>query len=1107
MKAAHYGPKRIKGLLDNYQSLAIVAALLLISFSSFAQYDSLKVRQIQSSYGFEWKNAKINSSFIIPNDTPRLAYKDSGAVSYKGSSLWVYNGRYWTGISGSSSTPVNDIVIYKENTEWSGYTDIPGGLFNYTTSPYAGTYSTYSPAFSVGQYIEYTAPDTYTATGYDTLRMRIKNLDAFNSSTKYNFRFYNGVDISSSAVTVNTGSYGWDRTISGAYQDVKIPANSFGFTGPFNKLFIGMSGANSTGFQLDNIILSSGGTNTAYVLDSLMWQTIYKAYTDSIAFRSALTDTAAAIRGDMLTSFTFTPNYNNKLFLLYTNGVLTDSVPSGVKDVYGLGGITITDSIGNVYISGSGSGSTDTSLIREIVSDSIYSKLSISDTAAMLSPYKTSYPRQAISLTTTGTSGAATYSNSTGVLNVPQYSGGSGTQKVYAPLVISGDSISQRFNVKAYGAAGDSTQDATPYVQLAVNAALNNGGGDIFFPVGFYTFSSPLVTSENGVNPNSQIYIPPINYNNKARAHIRFIGESAPNFLPSLLYVDSPTTRSGVMIKSKITGTGTTPSVFGGIGYGGIYGTFTYHMVTFENLNITVPANAGTTGPTMSGVNGANFASLIVKNCVIGVDTTMARDTLPLNEVAGIITPKAGGETFSEIRSTVVYGFRYGMFVGEHTILDNAQGWNCYASFAFQHCGALGSHPIYATKISSFWSAIDILIPNTTLFGVTPGPISFNIAQLNVETFNFSPRWFNNVYTVKDSLNYGIGHLNYKISNGTTGFPNQGNLTFLKYKGDSIQVNKYNAGIADISIGNTFAQGQTITNASNAFLNLKSTVNSASSNLQFSNSVSTRWVLGSNLLGSNKHDFYLYDNKNLLAKFYADSTGNMNIGGTATAAATSAISITGTNNNVGMIGTNINLGTSSTKGHLTVIDASGSTYTGYLQNTNANWQTAFYLENNRGSDASFGGLVYGGSTQGGGNFFGMTRADKLFLLSIGANNLGLGVGTYNSAPVVLGTNNTERVRITPTGITSLYSGSAVVSAGTITPTGNLFHVTGTTTITSISATGITAGTTITIIFDGALTFTDGSNLKLAGNMTTSADATITLCYDGTNWYEKARSIN
>jgi hypothetical protein len=86
-------------------------------------------------------------------------------------------------------------------------------------------------------------------------------------------------------------------------------------------------------------------------------------------------------------------------------------------------------------------------------------------------------------------------------------------------------------------------------------------------------------------------------------------------------------------------------------------------------------------------------------------------------------------------------------------------------------------------------------------------------------------------------------------------------------------------------------------------------------------------------------------------------------------------------------------------------------------------------------------------------------------------------------------------------------GASVASASAIVPTGNTFHVTGTTAITSITATNVKAGQIITIIFDGALTFTDGNNLKLAGNFTTSADATITLRYDGTNFYEMSRSIN
>jgi len=52
--------------------------------------------------------------------------------------------------------------------------------------------------------------------------------------------------------------------------------------------------------------------------------------------------------------------------------------------------------------------------------------------------------RAALSLTTTGTSGAATYSSSTGVLNIPQYSGGSGgtTYSFASPLALNTGTVS-----------------------------------------------------------------------------------------------------------------------------------------------------------------------------------------------------------------------------------------------------------------------------------------------------------------------------------------------------------------------------------------------------------------------------------------------------------------------------------------------------------------------------------------------------------------------------------------------------------------------------------------------------------------------------------------
>ena len=69
-----------------------------------------------------------------------------------------------------------------------------------------------------------------------------------------------------------------------------------------------------------------------------------------------------------------------------------------------------------------------------------------------------------------------------------------------------------------------------------------------------------------------------------------------------------------------------------------------------------------------------------------------------------------------------------------------------------------------------------------------------------------------------------------------------------------------------------------------------------------------------------------------------------------------------------------------------------------------------------------------------------------------------------------------------------------------------FRITGTTGITSLTAAGHT-GHRVTLIFSDVLTVTDGSNLRLAGNFTTSANDTMTLICDGTNWFELSRSAN
>lgn len=86
-----------------------------------------------------------------------------------------------------------------------------------------------------------------------------------------------------------------------------------------------------------------------------------------------------------------------------------------------------------------------------------------------------------------------------------------------------------------------------------------------------------------------------------------------------------------------------------------------------------------------------------------------------------------------------------------------------------------------------------------------------------------------------------------------------------------------------------------------------------------------------------------------------------------------------------------------------------------------------------------------------------------------------------------------------------YTTVASATAVTLSEGATHYSVTGTTTITSIVARP--AGTVVWLCFAGSLTFTDGSNLKLAGNFSATADDVVQLVCDGTDWYEVKRSAN
>lgn len=136
------------------------------------------------------------------------------------------------------------------------------------------------------------------------------------------------------------------------------------------------------------------------------------------------------------------------------------------------------------------------------------------------------------------------------------------------------------------------------------------------------------------------------------------------------------------------------------------------------------------------------------------------------------------------------------------------------------------------------------------------------------------------------------------------------------------------------------------------------------------------------------------------------------------------------------------------------------------------------------------------------NAVGQTRVQDTATNVYINNNLLRGTTAFSNT-----TSGTVTVGRNDGGVTTTVAAAATLNL----PLGRtVVTVTGNTGITSISAAGQT-GNTVTLVFTGTPTVTDGSNLKLAGNFvaagTTNDADTLTLVCDGTSWFEVARSTN
>lgn len=312
------------------------------------------------------------------------------------------------------------------------------------------------------------------------------------------------------------------------------------------------------------------------------------------------------------------------------------------------------------------------------------------------------------------------------------------------------------FNVKNFGAKGDSTTDDTQSIQKAINVCDSSGGGVVYFPNGIYIINGNFITSLNSVNPNCQLYIPLTTESNVGIApSVKLMGETPPNFNVSGLTAWNRNHKGAVLLSLK-TGSGTTPYIIGSSWAVATFGNYNFTQVTIENLTIRAKskANDGSdTATTVGGVDLSHIETVELENVMIDNQSPDFTSTKPVSTTIGLNMPVRNNDAWSQVNEVLVAGYGTGIVATEHMSGDNIFISACINGIAIN---ATQNHLISFDHILISWCTNNIV--------GSGGASALNILNLVIEDYNnsFGTRWYLNTYDINDSSNFLSGAIWYR---------------------------------------------------------------------------------------------------------------------------------------------------------------------------------------------------------------------------------------------------------------------------------------------------------------------------------------------------------
>lgn len=163
--------------------------------------------------------------------------------------------------AGVTVLPVTEELIYNEGTE-STYSDSGATLDGVSTSnPYSLTKDTEGTACVAGNFFQYAKlSGSWTLSNYDSLVFYLRSKASWASAKNLTISWRATGVQQGGTVSIRSGTFGFDSTITGSYQVIIVPVNQFGVGATaVNQLrFTVAGGGASIGFYVDLITLQLG---------------------------------------------------------------------------------------------------------------------------------------------------------------------------------------------------------------------------------------------------------------------------------------------------------------------------------------------------------------------------------------------------------------------------------------------------------------------------------------------------------------------------------------------------------------------------------------------------------------------------------------------------------------------------------------------------------------------------------------------------------------------------------------------------------------------------------------------------------------------------------